>query len=103
MAVLPDPRFNTTYRVDFKGTPYYTHQRSGYIVMPSFVYEKWCRPGYQPVRPDKGYDLTVNDYTFHNIQYGGSLWPTVVYTDMPDDNDSPIPRTPIRGAERGCQ
>ena len=91
MAALPDPRFNTVYRADFRGRPFYTHISNGHVTMPSFAYERWIRPGYQPVRPNKGYELTVNDYTFHNIMYGGSLWPTVVHTTMPDDNDSPIP------------
>ena len=83
---LPDPRFATTYRADFKGRPYNTHVRAGYITLPSVVGELWCRPGYQPTRLNKGYELTVNDYPFHSIQYGGSLWPTVVYTDLVTDN-----------------
>lgn len=83
---LPDPRFLTDYRTDFKGPPYYTHVRNGHITLPSVVGEIWCRPGYQPTRLNKGVELTVNDYPFHPIQYGGSLWPSVVYTTMPDDN-----------------
>ena len=87
---LPDPRFATTYRIDYKGAPYYTHftndPRTARITLPSVIGEVWCRPGYQPTRLNKGYELTVNDYPFHSIQYGGSLWPNVVYTDLVSDN-----------------
>lgn len=57
------------------------------VYVPAAAHEVWCRPGYQKVKPDKGVKLTVNDYVVgHNIQYGGSGWPNVVHTNMPDDN-----------------
>lgn len=82
-TALPDPRFTTYYAEDYRGVLFH-RQRCMYL--PSSVYEKWCEPGYQPKRPDKGFALTVNDYPFHPIQYGGSRWPVVVHTDLITDN-----------------
>jgi hypothetical protein len=81
--ILPDPRFTTNYADDYRGVLFH-RQRNMYL--PATVKEKWCEPGYQPVRPDKGVKLLINDYTLHSIQYGGSRWPSVVHTDMVTDN-----------------
>ena len=86
MTTLPDPRFSTVYADDYKGVLFYNQPCPQNFLMPASAYEKWCEPGYQPKRPDKGVALTVNDYPFHPIQYGGSRWPLVVYTNLVDDN-----------------
>ncbi|HMP28156.1 MAG TPA: hypothetical protein PKD85_01065 [Saprospiraceae bacterium] len=85
---LPDPRFETLYSSNYKGPLFWKNasQQPSTVSIPSFALEKWCEPGYQPTRPNKGVKLTVNDYPFHNIQYGGGLWPTVVYTDLDTPN-----------------
>ena len=75
MQRLLDPRFTTEHYRPVAG-----YGRKGKFYLPQLVNETWCRPGYQPTRPDKGYDLTVNDYPFHNIQYGGENWARVVNT-----------------------
>lgn len=83
MCELPDPRFTTHYADDYRGVLFH---RQCNLYLPSSVHEKWCEPGYQPKRLDKGVALTVNDYPFHSIQYGGSRWPSVVYTNLITDN-----------------
>lgn len=85
---LPDPRFTTEYRSDHKGELFWkkASRQQSTVSIPAFALEKWCEPGYQPQRPNKGVKLTVNDYPFHNIQYGGGLWPEVVYTDLDTPN-----------------
>jgi hypothetical protein len=83
MSILPDPRFSTLYNAEYKGLLF---QRQNTLFVPAFALEKWCEPGYQPKKPDKGFSLTVNDYTFHNINYGGGMWPTVVHTPFKSPN-----------------
>ncbi len=85
MNQLPDPRYTTDYASNYKGTLFHS-RTDGKFYVPAAVNEQMCRPGYQPKRPDKGYALTVNDYSFHPIQYGGSQWPTVVHTPLETDN-----------------
>ena len=85
MARLPDPRFSTVHASDYKGVLFHERRDCNFYLPPT-VNEVWCRPGYQPKRPDKGVQLTVNDYPFHPIQYGGSRWPLVVNTPFQTDN-----------------
>lgn len=85
MSYLPDPRFTTTYAMDYKGPPF-RHTGDGTFYLPPTVNEVWCRPGYQSKRPNKGVVLTVNDYPFHHIQYGGPAWAEVVNTPFQTDN-----------------
>jgi hypothetical protein len=80
---LPDPRFTTAYAGEYKGPLF--HQQNN-IYLPASVMERWCEPGYRQKRPDKGIYLTVNDYQYNPIQYGGGLWPNVVYTPFKSDN-----------------
>jgi len=80
---LPDPRFTTTHTSNYKGRLYQYGDR---MQLPATVAETWCAPGYQPKRPDKGIQLTVNDYPFHPIQYGGPKWAEVVHTPFQTDN-----------------
>jgi hypothetical protein len=88
MAGLPDPRFTTVHTSDYKGPLFNEGLDSGTrkFYLPATVNEVWCRPGYQPKRPDKGVKLTVNDYPFHPIQYGGPNWAQVVHTPFKTDN-----------------
>jgi len=89
-SVARDPRFTTVYEVDRTLAPRRGRMLTSptpsdsYLeevkMMPASAYETWCEPGYQPKRPDKGISLTVNDYPFHNIQYGGPSWAGVVNT-----------------------
>lgn len=81
---LPDPRFQTVYAADYRGVLYHRQRR---MRIPLVTKERWCEPGYQPKRLDKGVMLTVNDYPFHYIHYGGPNWSKVVYTDEPDYNE----------------
>lgn len=84
---LPDPRFTTNYRSNYKGELFWRDSKTPQtLYIPAFALEQWCEPGYQPQRPNKGVKLTVNDYPFHPIQYGGGLWPTVVYTPFKTPN-----------------
>lgn len=83
MASLRDPRFTTEYNSDFIG---HRFEHCDKFYLPAYAIEKWCEPGYQPVRENKGYDLTVNDYPFHEIHYGGPEWAKFVYTNKPDRN-----------------
>jgi len=90
---LPDPRYTTTYAATYTppGSRWFherTPDKNGKVnfYLPASTEETWCRPGYQPKREDKGYKLTVNDYPFHPIFHGGSLWPTVVHTPYHTDN-----------------
>jgi hypothetical protein len=82
--VLPDPRFTTNFAFDHQGS--WFHRSTNNFQLPASVNETWCRPGYQPKRDDKGYKLTVNDYPFHSIQYGGPAWSNVVHTPFQTDN-----------------
>jgi hypothetical protein len=88
---LLDPRFNTMYVNNYNGPLFYQNAREPLptLQVPAFAVEQWCEPGYQPKRPNKGVMLTVNDYTFHNIEYGGGLWPSVVYTPFHTPNRFP--------------
>jgi hypothetical protein len=90
-----DPRYLTTYADRYEGPNFYSQLKSSGIqnsnskpkfLLPASVNEKWCEPGYQPKRLDAGYALTVNDYPFHPIKYGGSNWPYVVHTPFIEDN-----------------
>lgn len=82
---LPDPRWSTDHAMDHTGS--FFHERPyNTIYLPPTVNEVWCRPGYQPKRPNKGTQLTVNDYPFHHIQYGGPKWASVVNTPFQTDN-----------------
>ena len=87
---LTDPRFTTEHNITYAGKMFYREFGSDplpTVYIPSSTQEVWCRPGYQPKKVDKGVKLTVNDYVVgHNLQYGGSLWPSVVHTTVPDDN-----------------
>lgn len=76
-----DPRMATVYASDQK--PIINPNK---FYLPKITTEQWCRPGYQPKRLDKGIKLTVNDYPFHNIQYGGPAWAQVVHTPFQTDN-----------------
>lgn len=70
-----DPRFTTMYEGN------YTMKKSN-MTIPRFSIEKWCEPGYQEKRPNKGYVLTVNDYPFNkSLKYSGGIWDKYVYTD----------------------
>jgi hypothetical protein len=80
MAYLPDPRYTTTYGEDFKGKRFHHCDK---FLMPASAYEKICYPGYQPVRPDKGYQLQVNDYPFDPIHYSGVQWSKYTYVYPP--------------------
>lgn len=83
-SILPDPRYITNYSDNYKG-PLFFRQNKFY--MPAAAYEKYCNPGYQPTRKDKGYSLTVNDYPFHDIQYGGPMWSKYVHTPFKTENE----------------
>lgn len=85
---LRDPRFQTRYASSDPHIMYFRNVAAGErtLSMPPFVEENWCEPGYQPQRRDKGYALTVNDYPFHDIFYGGGLWPQYVITPLVSDN-----------------
>lgn len=80
---MTDPRFTTERASDFSGSYY---NRNMQFLLPAAAMEKWCEPGYQPKREDKGYVVAVNNYPFHNIHYGGSRWPEVVVTPFTTDN-----------------
>lgn len=89
MATLPDPRFTTDYASDYTGPLFHRGDARGNantFYLPASVNEHYCRPGYQPKRPNKGVALTVNDYPFHHIQYGGPAWAEVVHTPFHTDN-----------------
>lgn len=73
---MTDPRFTTKYS-DQPDGPFFFRQHR--FLLPPTVYEQYCEPGYQPRRQDKGFDVTVNDYPFQNINYGG-LWSNYVHT-----------------------
>lgn len=73
----PDPRFTTDYSDNYKGELFFRQRR---FLLPVSTQEKFCNPGYQPKREDKGYALTVNDYPFHDIHYGGPMWSQYVHT-----------------------
>jgi len=77
---MQDPRFTTKYSDNYQG-PFFFRQNT--FLLPSSVNEVYCRPGYQPVRPNKGVELTVNDYPFQAINYGGGLWKNYVYQYNP--------------------
>jgi hypothetical protein len=84
MNRLPDPRFTTSYGTDYRGLAF--HEQNTYLVSP-LATEKFCAPGYQPQRPNKGKKLLINNFYFHpSLQYGGPNWAQVVYTPMPTDN-----------------
>lgn len=84
--VMVDPRFSTVHAYDFNGAPFYEFKKGSPFYLPATVNEVWCKPGYQPKRPNKGIQLTVNDYPFHHIQYGGPKWAEVVNTPFQTDN-----------------
>ena len=76
-----DPRYTTAYSKNYHGLYFHdriAHNQPATFYLPASVKEVWCRPGYQPKRPDKGYALTINDYYYHQLQYGDS-WKKVVY------------------------
>ena len=75
--MLMDPRWNTDYAYEYKG-PLFQDGKSTFL-LPQTINEKWCRPGYQPKRPDKGIDLLITNYYFHQNRYGDS-WKNVTYT-----------------------
>ena len=79
---LPDPRFTTAYSDNYKGPLFF---RQNTFLLPSSVNEVFCEPGYQPKKIDKGYALTYNDYTFHNINYG-PWWSDYVHTPFKTRN-----------------
>lgn len=81
---MQDPRYTTFHASDYKGTLFH-ERKDGVFYLPATTREIWCRPGYQPKREDKGVSLTVNDYTYHSLQYGGK-WSKVVNTPFKDDN-----------------
>ncbi len=87
VIALQDPRFTTAYSDNYRG-PLFFRQNNFYL--PVAVSEEWCEPGYQPVRKDKGYSLTVNDYPFHSIQYGGPMWSQYVHTPLKTYNEKII-------------
>lgn len=78
---LPDPRYTTDYAYTPKCTYFHDLEKEGKATfyLPASVNERWCRPGYQPKRPDKGIALTINDYYWHQNRYGDS-WSNVAYT-----------------------
>jgi len=84
-SFIPDPRFTTVHATDFKG-PFFYQRIGETFYLPPTVNEVWCRPGYQQKRPNKGIALTVNDYPFHHIQYGGPAWAEVVNTPFKTNN-----------------
>jgi hypothetical protein len=73
-----DPRWNTDYAYDYKGPLFF---RQDIFQLPATVNEKWCKPGYQPMRPDKGIKLVLNDYYYHKNRYG-KTWDKVAYTSL---------------------
>lgn len=79
-----DPRYTTQYTEDYKGPMFYQKLEPGKlqtVFLPASVMEKWCEPGYQKKQPNKGVELTVNDYgVAQQIYYGGGQWPNYVYT-----------------------
>lgn len=76
---MQDPRFNTDYVVDHPGK-YYSSTTNGQVFfLPASVLEIWCRPGYQPQLPNKGIDLEINNYYYHQFRYGKS-WSKVADT-----------------------
>lgn len=79
---MMDPRFTTNYSDNFQGTFSF---RSNKFYMPAGVNEKWCEPGYQPKRQDKGFSLTINDYPFTYNYYGPS-WANYVHTPFKTPN-----------------
>jgi hypothetical protein len=85
MNRYPDPRFDTDYLADYRGIWF---QNSKVLTVPSVVLEKCdnlecCQPGYRQKRPDKGYDLSVDDYPLHPVKLSGGMWPDVVYPPKP--------------------
>ena len=83
MQRLPDPRLSTVYACDVDEP-----ELGKVFYLPVSTKEEWCMPGYQKKRPDKGYALTVNDYPFHPIEYGGKSWSQVVHTPFQTDNEN---------------
>ena len=85
-----DPRFTTQYAADYSGTWMYEREKRGDLkfILPASVTEKWCEPGYQPKRPNKGIALTMNDYPFHYVQHttARGLWGNYVYPPTTDLN-----------------
>ena len=85
-----DPRFTTQYTADYKGPLFYQKfnpEKLPTVYLPASVTEVWCEPGYQKKQPNKGVELTVNDYREgHKIFYGGGLWPKYVFTPFKDNN-----------------
>jgi hypothetical protein len=80
---VPDPRFHTKYLADYRG-PYFQNQKTMWI--PVVAVEQECCDGdvavpggYQHSRKNKGFDLLVNDYPFHNVNDVGGMWPEFVY------------------------
>lgn len=95
LQTMVDPRYTTSYADRYQGPAFYTQLRPNEtfnsnakprFLLPASVEEKWCEPGYQPKRLDAGIALTVNDYPFHPLKYGGSNWPYVVHTPYIEDN-----------------
>lgn len=84
---MQDPRFNTVFesRIRSENLPVTNISRQQYLnelnrqIVPASAYEVWCMPGYQPVRPNKGYVFSVDDYPFSPVKNCGGLWPQYVY------------------------
>lgn len=74
---LPDPRYQTKYSDSYVGPLFFLQKK---MIIPSSTQEVWCEPGYQPKRDPKGFDVTINDYTFTDMYYGGPNWDKVVHT-----------------------
>lgn len=89
-----DPRFTTDWAYTWKDTPdpWFYHKpgagtKQGFshiLQIPKAALDKeecWNNvPGYNSLRPDKNYKLTVNDYPYHNVNLFGQGWSPYVYT-----------------------
>ena len=73
-----DPRWNTNYEYAYTG-PLFQERKDRLFFLPASVNERWCRPGYQPERPNKGIALLINANAYHQNQYGPS-WQRASYT-----------------------
>jgi len=79
---MNDPRFTTAYSDNYKGQFFF---RQNQFLVPASVNEVWIEPGYNKVRKDKGFDVTVNDYSPDRLNYGGN-WQWAVHTPFKTPN-----------------
>ena len=83
--MLQDPRYTTSYAYQYRGPLFHRQDDCNNILphflLPASTMEKWCRPGYQPERPNKGSLLLINYYPYHPIEYD-KTWSSEVYSPL---------------------